>query len=160
MRCSLRQKVHLILQHRYLLLQVREQSLPLPIRFLSAHFAKSLVEREHAHAQDHEHQPGLENVRASLQRGNRLLQFLQLQLQQIELVVSRTGLRGHVLDLRWRIERTAHFLFDGHNACFHLGEFFFGSVVKNGDGVDEIGLLLFGSLVYGEARFDCLLHKS
>ena len=148
MRRSIGQKVHLVLQHRHLLLQVRNHALPLPIRFLSAHFAESLVEREHADAQNHEHQPGLENVRVSLQRGDLQLQFLQLQLLQIELVVSRAGLRGHVLDLRWRIERRTHFFFHGRNARLHLGEFFFGSVVKNGDGVDEIGLFFFGSLVY------------
>lgn len=41
-----------------------------------------------------------------------------------------------------------HFFFQGRNASFHFGEFFFGSIVENGDRVDEISLLFFGSLVY------------
>ena len=41
-----------------------------------------------------------------------------------------------------------HFFFQGRNASFHFGEFFFGSIVENGDRVDEISLFFFGSLVY------------
>lgn len=52
-----------------------------------------------------------------------------------------------MLDLRCQLCYRAHFFFDRGNMRFHFGEFLFGSVVQNRDGIYEIGLLVFDALV-------------
>ena len=53
-----------------------------------------------------------------------------------------------MLDLRCQLCYRAHLFFDRGNTRFHFGEFLFGSVVQNRDGIYEIGLLVFDALVY------------